>query len=272
MLNSLYFINHFILLPISFGLLAISKNRKILIFSFLIISLHSFINLFIYLNADIEKNFDPILTNFILGLLFILISFRVSDKIESFNYLRKVIIFSFGIYFLIEHLPILRGVVTLIVAFVTVLINRFLGFNCYIAGIDYAGYNIFIQTKLNIIAGNILEVNVPIGNTDINIVLGCSGVREILILGFLIKFTSANFDIKRKTFFTDFLIIFIANILRNVIVVYYTGYKNVSFETTHHIAGSILIFLALFSVTVFTLFKIPEINSHLENILGLKRI
>ncbi len=147
-----------------------------------------------------------------------------------------------------------------------------MGFSCEISGIDYAGHALFWQTGLNSAGGNIFEVNVPISPTNIGIVLGCTGLREILLFYFLVKFTDARFQLKKKVFLTGALVIFIANILRNVIVIYFTGYKELPFELTHHTIGSITIFIALIFVVIYTLFKIPQINSHIEDIFNLKKI
>lgn len=277
MLNYIYIFNHFLIMPVSFLFLSF-KKLKYLIYAFILLAISGILNLVLYFHLDIEKNFDPVLTNFIITVFFIFIATRIyenRENLESYNYLRKTILAGFGLYYLFEHIPFLRGLIILIVALISVLLAQIIGFKCYISGIDYAGYNILLQTSLNIIGGNILEVNVPVSETNINIVLGCTGLREILLLYFLIKFSNSkdlSKKIKKSTFLVGASVIFFVNIIRNVVVIYFTGYKNLPFELTHHTIGSILIFLALLFVTLFTLFRIPQINRHIENIFGLKKI
>ncbi len=275
--NILYIITNFIILPLAFIFLSFFKKDKIkyLIIGLLLLSLHSFVNLILYINIDIEKSFDSAITNFILAFLFLYITSKISNdksKFSSYNYMRKVILYGFGIYYLFEHIPLLRGIVILIISCFSVIFARVMGFNCGISGIDYAGYSLFWQEKLNIVGGNIMEVNVPISSTNIGIVLGCTGLREILLLYFFIKLTDVDYKLQRKTFLIGAFTLLIANILRNTIVIYYTGYKNLPFEFTHHTIGSILIFIALLFVVIYTLFKIPQINSYIEEIFGLKKI
>lgn len=275
--NILYNVSSFIIIPVAFLCLWLykDKNIKLLTFGLLFLSLHSFINLYLYINIGVEENLDPVITNFILILIFLFITSKISDdssKFLSYKYFSKVILYGFGIYYFFEHSPLLRGVVILLAAFISVVFARVMGFSCSIGGMDYAGYNLLWQTKLDIIKGSIFEVNVPIAPTDIAIVLGCTGLREIILLYFLIKLTSADPALKKKVFLIDALVIIIANIIRNAVVIYYTGYKNTPFEITHHTVGSILIFAALLFVVIFTLFKIPRINAHIEDIFNLKKI
>lgn len=275
--NILYILSHFIILPLGFiFLIFFNKSRiQLLVWGFLLISFYTFLNLMLYVNIGIEQNLDPAITGVVIIIMFLIIIIKMSDienNFDSYNYLRKVILYGFGLYFLIEHIPLLRGIVTLIIALISVALANIIGFNCSIAGIDYADYNLFWQYKIDIISGNIIEVNIPINPTDISIVLGCTGIREILLLYFIIMHTSAETSLKRRTFFITMSVILIANILRNTIVLYYTGYKNLPFEFTHHTIGTILIFFSLLFVVIFTLFKVPEINSHIENIFNLKKI
>lgn len=275
--NILYSINSLIILPAAFILLFLYKENKsrYLIAGLAFLSIHSFINLFLYINIGVERNLDPVITNFILVVLFLFITSKITgekDKLAGYHYLSRVILYGFGIYYFFEHIPFLRGIVTLIIAFPSVIFAKIMGSNCWISGIDYAGYNLFWQGKLSIIGENILEVNVPVTPTNIGIVLGCTGLREIILLYFLIRLTSAGTVLKKRIFLIDSLIIIIANVIRNTIVIYYTGYKNLSFEFTHHTVGSILILVALLFVVIFTLFKIPQINSYIEDIFNLKKI
>ena len=275
--NIIYSVNSFIILPFAFIFFALFRKNKIkfLITALALLSTHSFVNLILYINIDIEKSIDSIVTNLVLVIIFIYILSKISDnenKFPAYHYLKKIILYGFGIYYFFEHIPLLRGMVILVVAFISIIIAKIMGFQCGISGIDYAGYSLFWQTELSTVGGNIFEVNVPISPTNIGIVLGCTGLREILLLYFLIAFTDALPQLKKKTFLTGALVIFTANILRNTIVIYFTGYKNLSFEFTHHTIGSILILVTLIFVVIYTLFKIPQINSYIEDIFSLKKI
>jgi len=275
--NILYILSSFIILPLAFFFITLFKENKprFLIIGLLLFSFHSVINLILYINIDIEKSLDPVITNAVLVFLFLFIVSKFSyskNRFPAYNYMKKVIFYGFGLYYFIEHIPLLRGIIVLIIASISVILARIMGFDCAIGGIDYAGYSLFWQDRLNIISGNILEVNVPISPTNIGIVLGCTGAREIILIYFFIMLTDADSKLKRKTFLINVITILVANIIRNVIVIYYTGYRNMPFEFTHHTIGTIIIFLALLSIVIHTLFRIPQINSYIEDIFGLKKI
>lgn len=275
--NILYVLSSFIILPLAFFFIFLFKEDKPVFFiiSLLLFSFHSMVNLILYINIDIEKSLDPVITNTVLAFLFLFIVSKFSynkNRFTAYSYIKRVILYGFGLYYFIEHIPLLRGIIVLIIASISVIVARIMGFDCAIGGIDYAGYPLFWQYRLNIISGNILEVNVPVSPTNIGIVLGCTGAREIILIYFFIMLTDANSKLKLKTFLINVVVIMVANIVRNVIVIYYTGYRNVPFEFTHHTIGSIIIFLALLFIVIHTLFRIPQINSHIEDIFGLKKI
>ncbi|MBN1899089.1 MAG: hypothetical protein JW827_09950 [Spirochaetes bacterium] len=277
MINFLFNINRILIFPAVLILLLLFKKEKVFFFTsaLIVLCLYSFINLLIYIQIDVMKSPDPIITHMILIITLTYIILKVTDedwRYPAYRYLTRIILFSFGIYFLIENIPLLRGLSILAVAFLSFLPAHLLGFKGALGGIDYAGYSLFWQQGIGVIKGNIFEVNVPIEPTDIGIVLGCTGVREILLFYFLIHFIEADVSLKRRVFFVVALILFTANIVRNTVVIYFTGGKDVPFETTHHTAGGLIIFLALLFSIIYTLFKLPQINSYMEDILRLKKI
>lgn len=275
MLNFLFNINNLFIIPLSLLFLIIYKKNRLFFELSLIIFISSlFLKLMITIQYE-PNNYDSIITNLILMIILGLFCFRTfENKIreETLQYLKKVILLGFGIFHLIENIPVLRGLLIYIMTIPSLLITKIAGLPFSISGIDYGSYPLYWQTSVEYVNKIIFEVHVPIQPTNIGIVLGCTGIREFLLFFSIISFSSTAKQIKTKALQIVFISIFLINILRNTIVLIYTGAKNVPFETTHHYIGGGMILLTLIGLFIFILIKIPEVNKHIENLFGLKPI
>jgi exosortase/archaeosortase family protein len=108
--------------------------------------------------------------------------------------------------------------------------------------------------------------------TDVAVVYGCTGIREILFLFFAVAFTQAERQKKQKAFWLAGSIIYAANILRNNLVIALYGGRWTSFEIIHSLVGNILVFLALTSSALIVFFTIPEVPKRLFSALKLDKI
>ncbi len=274
MTQNLFKVNNFLIIPLSFILLILyRKNTFYYILSLILFIAGLLIKILMNIQNFNSINYDELITNIIICAVLIYICLRIlENKIpdETLLYIKKIILFSFGLFFIIENSPFLRGISSYIIAIPSVLISKIFGFSFSIEGIDYGHYLIYWQTYLEYIGEMLFEINVPIQGTNIAIVLGCTGIRELLLFFGIVNFTNAEKPLKRKVFNLILVIIITSNIIRNSVVIIFTGGRNVSFETTHHIFGGILIFITLITSFIYALIKIPEINRHIEKTFGLK--
>ncbi len=272
----LYKINLYFFYPAGLILLLFkNKNLTLLAGGYFLLGISSVIKAVLSIAIPQQIEYDSLFTGVIIALFcFYMVHRILSDPSikETYSYFSKVIFSTFTIYYFFKNIPFLRGIIILAVAFPGVLILKLAGVDVGIGGIDYNNIPLYWQSSVEVYGSQLWEVNVPITNTNVTIVLGCTGLREILIFLFAILYAKGDFKKKQKAFLISALLIVITNILRNIVVIYFTGIKDVSFDTTHHTVGSIMIFLALLISTIFTLFHVPYINSQIENLFKLKKI
>ncbi|MBU1078054.1 MAG: exosortase/archaeosortase family protein [Spirochaetes bacterium] len=272
----LFNINNILIIPASLVLLCLYKKSTFLYLLSIGLLITSFtIKALIDVSNIDSINYDTLITNIIIIIILIYISFRILEtKInwETLLYLKKIILTGFGIFFLVENIPFLRGIISYLITLPSMLLAKIFSFSGSIEGIDYGHYPMYWQTFIEYINRVPFEVHVPIAGTNIGIVLGCTGLREILLFYSIIQFTGIPQKEKNKTFRLVFFSIMIINIIRNAIVLIFTGGRNVPFETTHHLIGGIMIFLTLLGLFIYVLIRIPEVNKRLENLFGLKPI
>ncbi len=166
------------------------------------------------------------------------------------------------IYFGIQRIPLLAGVLIKAVAEQTTWITNLLGYDFHAASIDFGGSPIWYRTAAEFI-------RVPIEGTNVNIILACTGLQALAVAGTVVWCTKADADRKLKSLLTLVPVIYVVNLFRNVLVIYLTVEGITSFEVAHNqIAKSLsVIVLVILMITVFEI--MPELFDNIINLVKL---
>ncbi|MFO7792773.1 MAG: archaeosortase A [Candidatus Saliniplasma sp.] len=168
------------------------------------------------------------------------------------------------IYFSIQRMPIVSGYLIKVVADHTVFITELMGYDFTVGPIVYGETSLFYRTSYE-------NIKVGIQGSNINIILACTGLQAIAAGAALIYSTEAVIKRKIKSLLVIVPTLYIANILRNALIIYLT-YENItSFDTAHNqIAktGSVILLIILMLI-VFEI--MPEFYENIMSVISLPK-
>lgn len=183
---------------------------------------------------------------------------------EVMRFLAGSISIGMLIYFGIQRAPIVSGSLIKIVADqTTIVLNTF--------GYDFTTSKIMYMGNPHLYRINQEHIFVSIQGSSVNIILACTGLQTLAAAGSLLYCTRVELHRKAKVMLLVLPTIYIANIIRNVIVIYLTAEGIVSFGIAHNeIAktGSVIVLIILL-LLVFEM--IPEFHENIMNILNLPK-
>ncbi|MBA7624477.1 hypothetical protein ES703_31886 [subsurface metagenome] len=267
-------IQFFSLLLLYFGCRVVDARRSYRFRSFGWggLALYSFLDAVISISIlNLENLFSRAIIFFI-ALFMLQYEVRGKDCLEgrSHLYVGRVVAAGCILNFIFSYVTFLNGALTLFVALQSIILPFIMGMGISWPFIDTMGNSIWFKTQFapDLVSGFFPQVRVPVYPTDVAIVYGCTGLREILFLLFAVAFTKASGEKKKKAFFIAAPLIYAANILRNNLVVGLYGGGLISYEIAHSLLGNILVFLAITVAAVATFLIIPEIPAHLSSILS----
>lgn len=192
------------------------------------------------------------------------LSKKWNEDLEEMKFLSGSVSIATLIYFGTQRIPILGGYLIKAVAEKTTWITSVLGYEFYAGTIDFGGNPLWYRTSAEVI-------RVPIEGTNINIILACTGLQAIAVAGAVIWCTKADTDRKVKSFLTLAPVIYLVNLIRNVLVIYLTVEGITSFKVAHNQIAKTLSVLVLI-VLMITVFEImPELFDNLMNLLTLHK-
>ncbi|MFP4142055.1 MAG: archaeosortase A [Thermoplasmata archaeon] len=148
------------------------------------------------------------------------------------------------IYFGFHRIPLLSGFLIKSVTEQTVWAMNALGYDFSAGAIDYAGNPLFYRTSSE-------SINVPVNGTNIVIILACTGLQAIAVAASFIYSTVTENIKKIKSLSVLIPTIYIANIFRNMMVLYLVEEGIFSFEVAHNQVAktfSVLVMIVLFIV------------------------
>ncbi|MFW6375590.1 MAG: archaeosortase A [Thermoplasmatota archaeon] len=166
------------------------------------------------------------------------------------------------IYFGVQRIPAISGFLIKIVAEQTTWITDLMGYSFDAGAIEYAGNPLFYRV-------NNEAIHVPIKGSGIHIILACTALQTLAAAGALLYVTTAEKMIKIKSMLLVLPTIYIANIFRNVMVIYLTVEGIVSFDLAHNeIAktGSVILLIILLLI-VFEM--MPQFHENIMSVLTL---
>ncbi len=168
------------------------------------------------------------------------------------------------IYYGVQRIPIASGALIKVVADHTVVFTNLMGYEFTSGAIDFAGNPMLYRV-------NHENIFVPIHGSGINIILACTALQTLAPAGSLIYCTVAPWARKGKALLFALPTIYIANLGRNVLVIYLTVEGITSFDTAHNeIAktGSVIV-LVILLLLVFEI--VPEFHENIMSLLRLPR-
>ncbi|MFP3871704.1 MAG: archaeosortase A [Candidatus Aenigmatarchaeota archaeon] len=166
------------------------------------------------------------------------------------------------IYFGVQRIPILSGGLIKAVAEQTAWITRLIGYDFTAGAVNYAGNPLWYRTSSEFI-------HVPIQGANIDIILACTGLQALAAAATLIWCTEADAGRKVKSILILAPVVYVVNLIRNVLVIYLTAEGITSFEVAHNQIAKTLsvIVLIILMITVFEI--MPEL---FENIIDLVKL
>ncbi len=166
------------------------------------------------------------------------------------------------IYYGIQRVPILSGALIKVVTDHTVIVSNLLGYEFTSGSINYVGNPLFYRV-------NNENIFVSADGSGINIILACTALQTLAPAGSLIYCTVAPNIKKIKALLLVLPSIYIANIGRNVLVIYLTIENITSFEVAHNEVsktGSVIVLIILL-LAVFEI--LPEFHDNIMSLLKL---
>jgi archaeosortase A (PGF-CTERM-specific) len=168
------------------------------------------------------------------------------------------------IYFMVQRIPILAGGLIKAVAVQTNWILRLMGYEFTTSAINYGGNPLLYRANLN-------DIFVTILGSNINIILACTGLQVIAAAAGLLYSTDSKTNLKLKSLILVIPTVYIANIFRNVLVIYLTVENITSFSIAHNeIAktGSVIV-LVILLIGVFEI--MPKFHDNIINVIKLPK-
>lgn len=165
-------------------------------------------------------------------------------------------------YFGVQRVPLISGLLIKAVADQTAYVANLIGYDFTTSGINYVGNPLWYRV-------NHEKLYVSIHGSGINLVLACTALQTLAPAASLIYSTEAPKLDKVKSLSFVLPIIYIANIFRNVIVIYLTNEGITSFEVAHNQitkTGSVILLMILLFI-VFE--KLPQFHENIMNVISL---
>ncbi len=167
------------------------------------------------------------------------------------------------VYFGVDRVPILSGYLIQMITDQTVWLTNLLGYEFSAAAIDYAGNPWFYKTN----PGG--SINVPIDGVNITIVMACTGLQAMAVGGSFVYSTASDTDKKIKSLLILIPTIYIANLFRNLMVIYFTVEGIFSFEVAHNQIAKTFSVVVLIALLLIVFEIMPKFH---ENIMKTARL
>ncbi len=157
-------------------------------------------------------------------------------------------------YFFIKYVPFISKALIDAVAYQAVWIANMLGLNLSVSG------------------GSMVngEYMAHIDGVPISIILACTGIQAILVAFSLIYFSRGEKAVKRHLLLLVIPMIYVSNLMRNVIVFLMVDANGVSqFDFAHNVVGKGLSTVVLLILTFYTFNTLPEMYDDINGLFDL---
>jgi len=165
-------------------------------------------------------------------------------------------------YFGIQRIPVIAGTLIKVVTEQTTWITSLLGYDFYAGSINYGGNPLWYRTSAEFIY-------VPVEGTNINIILACTGLQALAAAVALVWCTRAEMKRKLKSLLVLAPVIYVANLVRNVLVIYLTVEDITSFDVAHNQIAKTFSVVVLIILMLAVFEMMPEL---FDNIMGILKL
>ncbi|MEF8832283.1 MAG: archaeosortase A [Candidatus Thermoplasmatota archaeon] len=167
------------------------------------------------------------------------------------------------IYFGVQRIPLLTGFLIKIVSEHTVFFTDLFGYDFTVGAIDYGGNSLLYRTNYEPIRASIK------GGSKISIILACTGLQVMAAAIGLITSTKAKLKPKIISLLIVLPTIYIANVARNVMIIYLTYEGIVSFEMAHNQIAKTASVIVLIILLLIVFEIMPEFYDNIISIVNL---
>ncbi|MCK4456388.1 MAG: archaeosortase A [Thermoplasmata archaeon] len=186
------------------------------------------------------------------------LSYRWREEYQPLKFLAGATFLAAGIFFTVDRIPFLAGNLIQVVADHTVALLNALGGNYWTEGIHYPGGFSWYRVSAE-------EIYVPIREADIHIILACTAIQALAVAVSFIVSTEAKWKRRGIALGISIPVIYIMNLVRNVVVIHLYDVQSVSFELAHGSIGKIISLLTLVGLVVLLFEILPQFY---DNIMG----
>ncbi|MFQ5910459.1 MAG: archaeosortase A [Thermoplasmata archaeon] len=186
------------------------------------------------------------------------LSYRWREEYQPLKFLAGATFLASAIFFTVDRIPLLAGNLISVVADHTVAVLNAFGGNYTTGGISYPGGFSWYRVSSE-------EIYVPIREADIHIILACTAIQAIAVAVSFIVSTDARWKRKSLALVISIPVIYLANLLRNVVVIHLYDVESVNFELAHGLVGKMISLLALVGLLVLLFEILPQLY---DNIMG----
>ncbi|MEW5937202.1 MAG: archaeosortase A [Candidatus Thermoplasmatota archaeon] len=194
------------------------------------------------------------------------LSHKWDDEYPPLRFVGTAMLVASAGYFIFDRVPILSGALILVVGYESVALVNLTGTNFGVSGLDYAGNPWYYRLNPDPAA----EVSAPLAGIDIRIILACTAIQAFLILGAFAFASRAELKRKLLTFGAIAPVVYVANILRNALVIWLVHVNGPGyFDVAHHLIGKGLS-LGVLVVLVLAAFRLlPELYEDINGLFDL---
>ncbi len=192
------------------------------------------------------------------------LSFKWDEDPEVMRFLAGGISIAMLIYYSIQRVPIAAGALIKVVADQTAWLGNLMGYEFTAMGIDYAGNPLFYRI-------NHEEIRVSIRGSGVAIIFACTALQTLAPAFSLIATTTAEVVRKAKALLIVLPTIYIANLGRNLLVIYLTIEGITSFEVAHHQVAKIGSVLVLIILMLIVFEMMPKFHDNIISVISLPK-
>ncbi len=250
-----------------FGYLSYYKKHNFRILGFVLLGIFwaseapYFISIYDYVNAGLCLVTMPLFIYFAYNEH---LSKRWNEDPEVMRFLAGGISIGMLIYFGIQRIPIVSGHLIWIVAEHTNVILDLMGYDFTVGPIIYGETHLLYRTSYE-------NIIVSIQGSNINIILACTGLQALAAGGGLIYSTNAESMKKIKSLLVVVPAIYVANIFRNVMIIYLTYEGITSFHVAHNQIAKIGSVILLVSLMLIVFEIMPGFYENIMNVISLPK-
>jgi len=185
------------------------------------------------------------------------LSYKRNEEIKSLEFLAASTFYASLIYFVIQKIPWLAGILIKAVATQSVWLLKIFGYG-FEAGNPVGMLNVQVPIYMNGI------------DTGIRLVLACTGLQSMAVfIGVFMALHDVDVERRVKAFLATVPTIYILNLIRNAGVIYGVEELGYSFSFMHNVIGKAGSLLALIFIAYYVFDLLPELYDRIIGIVEL---